>query len=81
MAGDEKLTELNPKLHRKNPNNADHDTQQWGKGNHPMTGAQASYLKAIAEEANEPDTYREDMTEADATAEIDRLREKLGMTG
>ncbi|ODA66616.1 hypothetical protein A7A08_02384 [Methyloligella halotolerans] len=77
MAGDEKLTELNPKLHRENPNNADHDTQNWGKGNHPMTAPQASYLKALAEEAGEPEAYREDMSEAYATSQIDRLREKM----
>ncbi len=81
MAGDEKLTELNPKLHRQNPNNADHDTGQWGKGHHPMTGQQASFLKSLADEADEPDAFDENLSEDEATKRIDRLQEKLGIAG
>ena len=41
-----------------------------------MTGAQASYLQTLAEEAHEP--IEPDLTKAEASKEIDRLQAKTG---
>ncbi len=41
-----------------------------------MTGAQASYLKTLCEEAKEP--FDENLTKADASRRIDELQEKTG---
>jgi hypothetical protein len=41
-----------------------------------MTGAQASYLKTLCEEAKEP--FDETLTKAAASRRIDELQEKTG---
>ena len=41
-----------------------------------MTGAQASYLKTLSDEANEP--FDESLTKADASKRIDELQGKTG---
>jgi hypothetical protein len=66
----------NPKLDDQPPSNTVKDPDQWVSGDEPMTGAQASYLSTLAEEANErlPD---EDLTKAEASKRIDALKEKL----
>jgi len=43
-----------------------------------MTGAQASYLKTLSEEAKDPEAFAEDLTKAEASLRIDRLKEMLG---
>ena len=43
----------------------------------PMTGAQASYLTTLSEEAHE-EPPPEDLTKAEASKRIDALKEKLG---
>ena len=43
----------------------------------PMTGAQASYLKSLAEEVEEPGAYRQDLTRREASRRINALMEKL----
>ena len=43
-----------------------------------MTAAQASYLKTLSEQAHEPAAFHERLTKAQASKEIDRLREKIG---
>jgi hypothetical protein len=43
----------------------------------PMTGAQASYLKMLSEEAREPEAYDETLTAAEASKRIDALQAKL----
>ena len=48
----------------------------WITGDEEMTGAQGSYLQTLAEEANE--SVEPDLTKAEASKEIDRLREKTG---
>ena len=45
-------------------------------GDEPMTGAQASYLKTLSEEAGE--TFDDSLTKADASKRIDALQEKTG---
>jgi hypothetical protein len=64
----------NPKT---NPtSNAVKDPHDWTTGDQPMTGAQASYLKTLSEEAHEE--FPEDLNKADASIKIDELQEKTG---
>ena len=42
----------------------------------PMTGAQASYLKTLSDEAGEP--FDEGLSKADASRRIDELQTKTG---
>jgi hypothetical protein len=46
-------------------------------GNEPMTGAQASYLKTLSEEAREPEAFSTNLTKAEAALRIDTLKAKL----
>lgn len=64
----------NPKTHP--TSNAVKDPHDWTTGDQPMTGAQASYLKTLTEEAHE--AFPEDLTKADASIKIDELQEKTG---
>jgi hypothetical protein len=48
----------------------------WVTGDEEMTGAQESYLQTLAEEAHE--NVEPDLTKAEASKEIDRLRAKTG---
>jgi hypothetical protein len=59
--------------------NTEKDPDDWVSGAEPMTGAQASYLKTLSEQAHEPEAFRETLTKAEASKEIDRLREKVGL--
>ena len=43
-----------------------------------MTGAQASYLKTLSEEAGQPEAYDPEMTKADASIRIDELQAATG---
>ncbi|MFK3888516.1 DUF3072 domain-containing protein [Sphingomonas sp. NPDC079357] len=56
--------------------NAEKDPDDWTTGDEPMTGAQASYLKTLSEEADEP--FDESLTKGDASKRIDALQEKTG---
>lgn len=56
--------------------NAEKDPDDWTTGDEPMTGAQASYLKTLSEEAGEP--FDEALSKADASKRIDALQEKTG---
>lgn len=52
------------------------DPKDWTTGDEPMTGAQKSYIKTLAEEAHvEVD---EDLTKAQASECIDELQQKTG---
>lgn len=63
-----------PKTHP--TGNAVKDPDHWTTGAEPMTGAQASYLQTLSEEAGEElDT---DLTKAEASKKIDALREQTG---
>ncbi|TPM33723.1 DUF3072 domain-containing protein [Mesorhizobium sp. B2-2-2] len=67
----------NPKM---NPSfNVEKDPNDWVSGDDPMTGAQASYLKTLTEQAKEPAAYDPTLTKAEASARIDRLKEQLGL--
>jgi hypothetical protein len=56
--------------------NVDKDPDEWKTGDEPMTGAQASYLKTLADQAGEP--FDESLTKAEASRRIDALQEKTG---
>ncbi len=48
----------------------------WVTGDEEMTGAQESYLHTLAEKAHE--SVEPDLTKAEASKEIDRLKAKTG---
>ena len=58
--------------------NAVKDPENWTTGDEAMTGAQASYLKTLSEEAGEPDAYQEDLSKAEASKKIDALQDATG---
>ena len=59
--------------------NTEKDPSDWVTGEEPMTGAQASYLKTLSEEAGE--SFDPDLTKAQASQRIDELRERSGRAG
>src|SRR5687768_16520371 len=52
------------------------DPENWTTGDEPMTGAQKSYLKTLAEEAKEE--VDDNLTKAEASKKIDELQKKTG---
>ncbi len=58
------------------PGNADKPVEDWVTGDEPMTGAQASYLKTLCQEAGVE--YQPDISKAEASERIDALQEKTG---
>jgi hypothetical protein len=56
--------------------NAVKDPDHWVTGDEPMTGAQASYLQTLSEEAGED--FAADLNKAEASKKIDELQEKTG---
>lgn len=55
------------------------DPEDWTTGNEPMTGAQASYLRTLLQQAGKSeDELDESMTKAQASEMIDRLQEETG---
>lgn len=58
------------------PSNLEKDPDEWTTGDEPMTGAQASYLKTLSEEAGEQ--FDPNLTKAEASKRIDALQEKTG---
>lgn len=58
------------------PGNAEKPVDDWVTGDEAMTGAQASYLQTLCEEAGEE--FDPDLSKADASKRIDALQEKTG---
>ncbi|MEP7064661.1 MAG: DUF3072 domain-containing protein [Gemmatimonadota bacterium] len=58
------------------PTNTRKDPDEWVTGSQSMTGAQASYLKTLSEEAGEP--FDENLTKAEASKKIDELQSETG---
>ena len=54
------------------------DPDDWVTGHEPMTGAQASYLKTLSEQAKEPDAFDPELDKAEASKRIDHLKEETG---
>jgi hypothetical protein len=71
-------TEQNPKLEDQPGSNTIKNPDDWVSGDEPMTGAQASYLKTLSEEAKEPDAFAADLSKAEASKRIEELKAKLG---
>lgn len=59
--------------------NTQKDPSDWVSGDDPMTGAQASYLKTLSEQAHKPDMSEKDLTKAEASELIDELRDQAGL--
>ena len=55
-------------------------SDEWVSGNDPMTGAQASYLKTLCEQAGNPELFINNLTKAEASKLIDEMREKAHVT-
>jgi hypothetical protein len=65
----------NPKKEPTAPNsNLVKDPDDWVSGDEPMTGAQASYLKTLSEQAHEEEAFEEGITKAEASKRIDELK-------
>jgi hypothetical protein len=56
--------------------NTQKDPDQWVSGDDPMTGAQASYLRTLCEQAGYPELFDDNLTKAEASKLIDEMREK-----
>jgi hypothetical protein len=56
--------------------NAEKDPDDWITGDESMTGAQASYLKTLSEEAGEP--FDDGLSKAEASKKIDELQDRTG---
>lgn len=65
-----------PKRAGSPPGNAAKDTDEWVTGEEPMTGAQASYLKTLTQEAGVE--FDAELTKAEASERIDELQERTG---
>src|SRR5688572_21677504 len=74
---DERLRN-NPKLRSDDEalSNMVKDPEDWVTGDERMTGAQASYLKTLCEEAGEE--FDPDLSKADASRRIDELQATTG---
>jgi hypothetical protein len=59
--------------------NAQMDPDQWVSGDDPMTGAQASYLKTLCEQAGTPDAFNDRLSKAEASKMIDEMRDRAGV--
>lgn len=70
------LSEPNPKIDRSPNSKAEKDPDDWVSGDEPMTGAQASYLKTLSEQCDDPDAFAQDLTKAEASKRIDALKTK-----
>jgi hypothetical protein len=57
--------------------NAEKDPDDWVTGDEPMTGAQASYLKTLSEQAHRPGAFDENLTKAEASERIEELKAAL----
>ena len=67
----------NPKLDEHPKSNAEKAPEDWVSGDDPMTGAQASYLTTLCEEAKVAPPA-DGLDKADASKMIDEIKAKLG---
>ncbi|MDB5572018.1 MAG: hypothetical protein JWN93_3201 [Hyphomicrobiales bacterium] len=52
------------------------DPQDWVTGDEPMTGAQASYLKTLAEQTQRAEAFDPDLHKAEASQRIEELKQE-----
>ena len=69
----------NPKLEDQPTSNTIKDPDDWVSGDEPMTGAQASYLKTLSEQAHDPEAFDDKLSKAEASKRIDCLRDEAGL--
>jgi hypothetical protein len=69
------IDKVDPDAH----SNLEKDPDDWVSRNEPMTGAQASYLKTLTEQAHEPDKFDDNLTKAEASKRIDELRSAVDL--
>jgi hypothetical protein len=67
----------NPKTEPRD--NAVKNPDEWTTGGEQMTGAQASYLKTLSEQAGED--FDPNLSKAEASKRIDELRARTGKSG
>jgi hypothetical protein len=58
------------------PSNTEKDPDDWTTGAESMTGAQASYLKTLCQEAGE--RFEPNLSKAEASKRIDALQSRTG---
>ncbi|KLK93734.1 hypothetical protein AA309_06795 [Microvirga vignae] len=68
----------NPKVNPAASDNRVKDPEDWVTGHEPMTGAQASYLKTLSEQAHDPKAFDPDLDKAEASKRIDQLKKGKG---
>jgi hypothetical protein len=68
----------NPKVNSATSDNQIKDPEDWVTGHEPMTGAQASYLKTLSEQAHDPKAFDPDLDKAEASKRIDQLKKGKG---
>jgi hypothetical protein len=68
----------NPKANPDPDTNRIKDPEDWVTGHEPMTGAQASYLKTLSEQAHDRKAYDPKLDKAEASKRIDRLKRGTG---
>jgi hypothetical protein len=68
---------INPKLEEHPGSNTEKNPDDWVSGDEPMTGAQASYLTTLSEEAGQAPPPA-DLSKAEASKRIDALKGQLG---
>lgn len=75
------LSNTNPKTEPAPGARIPRKTLTTGSRDEPMTGAQASYLKTLSEERDEPDAFAPDLTKAEGSKRIDALKAKHRSVG
>ena len=75
MSGDRSKTSAGP-ARSQDPTNVNKPRKDWTTGDESMTGAQASYLKTLCQEAGEP--FDPNLSKAEASERIDALQAKTG---
>ena len=65
-----------PKQDAPDNSNTQKDPENWTTGDEDMTGAQASYLKTLSEQAGTE--FNPELTKAEASMEIDKLQQQTG---
>jgi hypothetical protein len=75
---DDKHQAENPKVSPDGNSNQIKNPDDWVTGHEPMTGAQASYLKTLSEQAHDPDAFDPELEKAEASKRIDELKQETG---
>ncbi len=73
MSDQQGIPEIDPSLEG---SNLEKDPDSWVTGDEAMTGAQASYLRTLSDQAGEP--FDEKLSKAEASKRIDELQERTG---